>query len=131
MGMNCEVRRIEEVTVLDLAGRITLGDAFGLGHGSATRLHDLIRDEVAKGHTTILLNLREITYMDSHGIGDLVACLTTIRSHGGQLRICNASGLVDNLLRRTHLNTVLNLDQDEATSLQAFAKPLTKGASAA
>ena len=121
--MNHTVRQIGDVTVLDLKGRISLADTLGLGRGSAVVLHELVRDQVAKGQHKILLNLGEVSYIDSHGIGDLVACFTTLRNCGGQLRICNTTGRVDAMLRLSCLDTVLGLDKDEAAALQAFTQP--------
>ena len=123
MGLTYAARQVGDVTVLDLNGRMTLGDSLGLGHGNAVVLHELVRDQVTQGQHKILLNLGAVSYVDSHGLGDIVACFTTLRNHGGQLRICNASGRADALLRLTCLNALLNVDKDEATALQAFAQP--------
>ncbi len=131
MSMNCAVRQIGDVTVLDLSGRISLGEALAFGPGSAVVLHDFVRDQAANGHHKILLNLREVSYIDSCGLGDLVSCLSTVRNQGGQLRICNATTRIDDLLRITHLDAVLNFDKDEAAALQAFTKDQQKGTSAA
>lgn len=121
MSVNYSVRQVGEVTVLDLSGRISLGEALAFGAGSALALHDLVHDFVTKGSAKILLNLRHVTYIDSSGLGELVSCSTTVQNHGGQMRICNASERVGDLLRITHMDSVLRLDQEEATALQAFS----------
>jgi len=121
MSMNYSVRQEGDVTVLDLSGRISLGEALAFGPGSALLLHDLVRDLVSKGSEKILLNLRHVTYIDSSGLGGLVASMTTVQNQGGQMRVCNAIERVGDLMRMTHLDSVLNLYQEEATALQAFA----------
>jgi anti-sigma B factor antagonist len=121
MSMNYSVRQEGDVTVLDLSGRISLGEALAFGPGSALLLHDLVRDLVSKGSEKILLNLRHVTYIDSSGLGELVASMTTVQNQGGQMRVCNAIERVGDLMRMTHLDSVLNLYQEEATALQAFA----------
>jgi anti-sigma B factor antagonist len=105
MSMNYAVRQIRNVTVLDLSGRASLGETLASGPGSAVVLHDVVRDQAAKGLHKILLNLREVSYIDSSGLGDLVSCFTTVRNQGGQLRLCNATARIDDLLRMTHLDS--------------------------
>jgi anti-sigma B factor antagonist len=121
VSVNYSVRQMGEVTVLDLSGRISLGEALAFGAGNALALHDLVRDFVTKGSEKILLNLRHVTYVDSSGLGELVSCATTVQNRGGQMRVCNATERVGDLLRITHLNSVLRLYLDEASALQAFS----------
>ena len=123
MSMNYSVRQAGQVTVLDLGGRIALGEALAFGADSAMVLHDLVHDFVTKGSEKILLNLRHVTYIDSSGLGELVSCMTTVQNQGGQLRACNATERVADLLRMRHLDSVLHLDQEEATALRAFSAP--------
>jgi anti-sigma B factor antagonist len=120
MSMNYSVRQAGEVTVLDLSGRISTSEAAASGASSTLMLHDLVRDFVTKGSERILLNLRHVTYIDSSGLGELVSCMTTMQNHGGQLRVCSATERVGDLLRMTHLDSVLRHDQEEATALQTF-----------
>ena len=123
MSMNHSVRQVGEVTVLDLSGRITLGEALAFGAGSALVLHDLVHDLVTKGSEKILLNLRHVTYIDSSGLGELVSSMTTVQNQGGQMRVCNATERVEDLLRMTHMDAMLHLDKEEAAALQAFSAP--------
>jgi anti-sigma B factor antagonist len=119
MSMDYAVRRIGNVTVLDLIGRIGWGDdAFG---PAPPVLHVLVRQLADTGHDKILLNLRNVTFVDSTGIGELVSSLTTLRNRGGQLGICSGNERIGNLLRTTHLDAVLNLDPDETTALEGFS----------
>ena len=79
-------------------------------------------EQVNNGHNKILLNLHEVTYINSSGIAGLLASLKTVQSRGGELRICNASNRVHAVLRRTGLHTFLDLEQDERSALQAFSE---------
>ncbi len=134
--MQCTVRRIQDrdVTVLDVSGRLSLYEALAFERGNVVILQDVVRDQLSQGHRKIVINLRDVSYLDSSGLVDIVFCITQMRNVGGQLRVCNAvDRLIDirhaaNLLRMTHLDTVLNLDQTEAASLQAFATGTQKTA---
>jgi anti-anti-sigma factor len=68
------------------------------------------------------LNLRDVTYLDSTGIGELFGCLTTVQSHGGVLKVSSPSERVLHLLRLTKLNTVIDVMEDEAAAVQSFAR---------
>jgi anti-sigma B factor antagonist len=129
MSVNYSVRQVGEVTVLDLSGRIALGEALAVDAGSARVLHEAVRDLVQKGSKKILLNLRHVTYIDSSGLGELFSSMTTVLNQGGQLGVCNATGRTGDLMRMTHLDTVLHFEQEEATALQAFSAP-TKASAA-
>ncbi len=129
MSMTYKVRQEGDVTVVDLGGRISLGEALAFGPGSATLLHDLVRD-LSQKSKQILLNLREVTYIDSSGLGDLVTCVTTVRNRGGELRVSDASQRINDLLEITKLKLVIPTEPDEATALQKFAGQ-QKGTSAA
>jgi anti-sigma B factor antagonist len=121
MSLNYAVRQIGDVTVLDLSGRISLLEAIPSDRGSGLVLHDIVREQLKDGHNKILLNLRDVSYVDSAGLGELVSSLMTVRNQAGQLRICNATDRVNDLLRMTRLDSVLNVDKDEATALQGFS----------
>ena len=82
MSMKVSTRQVDGVTILDLSGRITLGE------GSVT-IRDAVRDVLAKGSKQILLNLGEINYIDSSGIGELVSAFTTVKNAGGELKLLN------------------------------------------
>jgi len=113
--MKANSRQVDAVTVVDLSGRITLGE------GSVV-LRDTIRDLVSKGRTRILLNLGEVTYIDSSGIGELVSAFTTVRNQGGELKLLNLTKKVHDLLQITKLYTVFDIKDDEAGAIQSFAK---------
>ncbi len=113
------VRQARGVTVVDLSGRITINEKAGCEAGGA--LHEFVRDLVKHGNKHILLNLRDVSYVDSSGIGELVGCLTTVQSQGGVLKVSSPSERVWNVLRLTHINTVLEVLPDEATAVRAFS----------
>ncbi len=115
MTMKSNHRQVDGVTVVDLSGRITLGE------GSVV-LRDTIRDLISKGRTSILLNLGEVTYIDSSGIGELVSAFTTVRNQGGELKLLNLTKKVHDLLQITKLYTVFDIRDDEAAAVEAFAK---------
>jgi anti-sigma B factor antagonist len=106
---------VDNVTIVDLSGRITLGE------GSVV-LRDNIRDLIAKGDKKILLNLGEVTYIDSSGIGELVSAFTTVRNQGGELKLLNLTKKVHDLLQITKLYTVFDVKDDEATAISSFTK---------
>ena len=115
MTMKASTRQMDGVTIVDLSGRITLGE------GSVI-LRDTIRDLVGKGNKKILLNLGDVTYIDSSGIGELVSAFTTVRNQGGELKLLNLTKKVHDLLQITKLYTVFDVKDDEATAIAAFTK---------
>ena len=115
MTMKASTRQMDGITIVDLSGRITLGE------GSVV-LRDTIRDLVGKGNKKILLNLGDVTYIDSSGIGELVSAFTTVRNQGGELKLLNLTKKVHDLLQITKLYTVFDVKDDEATAISAFAK---------
>ena len=115
MSMKASTRQLDGVTVVDLSGRITLGE------GSVV-LRDLVRELIGKGNKKILLNLGDVTYIDSSGIGELVSAFTTVRNQGGELKLLNLTKKVHDLLQITKLYTVFDVKDDEASAVKAFAK---------
>jgi anti-anti-sigma factor len=131
MSMQYSIRQIGDVTILDLNGRIVLGEVLAFGHNTALALHELVRDLARKRSNKILLNLENVTYIDSAGLGELVTCLTTVRNQGGQLKITGATKQVDDVLRITRLSSVLDLQPDENSALRAFSLAHGRSTSAA
>ncbi len=115
MTMKASTRQMDGVTIVDLSGRITLGE------GSVV-LRDTIRELVGKGSKKILLKLGDVTYIDSSGIGELVSAFTTVRNQGGELKLLNLTKKVHDLLQITKLYTVFDVKDDEATAIAAFTK---------
>ena len=115
MSLKSSTRQVDGITILDLSGRITLGE------GSVV-LRDSIRDLLAKGEKKILLNLGDVTYIDSSGIGELVSAFTAVRKEQGDLKLLNLTKKVHDLLQITKLYTVFDVKDDEATAIAAYAK---------
>jgi anti-sigma B factor antagonist len=113
MSMKVTTRQVDGVTILDLSGRITLGE------GSVT-LRDTIRDLIAKGSKRILLNLGDVSYIDSSGIGELVSAFTSVKNAGGELKLLNLTKKVKDLLQITKLYTVFDIKDDEASAVSSF-----------
>ena len=113
MSVKLTTRQVGDVTVVDVAGRITLGE------GSAT-LRDAMRDMVSKNQKKILLNLGEVSYIDSSGIGELVSGFTTVTNSGGNLKLLNLNKRVKYLLQITKLYTVFDVHEDEAGAIRSF-----------
>ena len=114
MSMKISTRQVDGVTILDLGGRITLGEG-------SVQLRDSIRDLLGKGQKKILLNLGDVNYIDSSGIGELVSAYTTARNQGGELKLLNLTKKVHDLLQITKLYTVFDVKDDEATAIAAFS----------
>ena len=113
MSMKVTTRQVDGVTILDLSGRITLGEG-------SVQLRDAVRDLLAKGQKNILLNLADVNYIDSSGIGELVSAYTTVRNQGGELKLLNLTKKVHDLLQITKLYTVFDVKDDEAAAVKAF-----------
>jgi anti-sigma B factor antagonist len=143
MDFKLTTRRVDSVVIIDLAGRITSGDAL-------SALRQTIRDEVAKGHNRILLNLKDVSYVDSSGLGELIMALGTVtqticakcgatvfkdddggwdpcpqceskdRKPWGELKLSNPGRQVTDLLQFTKLYTVFDVHESEEDALTSF-----------
>jgi anti-sigma B factor antagonist len=102
-----------DVTNLDVAGKITLGD------GSVV-LREKVKELVAGGNKKVLLNLGNVTYIDSSGIGELVAAFTSVSNSGGALKLLHLTKRVQDLLQITKLYTVFEVHDDEAKAIDSF-----------
>ena len=114
MSIILKIRTVGDVTVVDMAGRIDLGE------GSST-LRDALRDLAAHGDEKILLNLGEISYIDSSGVGELVAGYTSVSTRGGQIKLLNLTKRMKDLLQITKLYTVFDIHDNEAHAIRSFA----------
>ena len=115
MSMKASTRQVDGVTIVDLSGRITLGE------GSVV-LRDTIKDVLGKGAKNILLNLGDVSYIDSSGIGELVSAFTSVRNQGGELKLLKLTKKVHDLLQITKLYTVFDVKDDEAAAVKSFTK---------
>ena len=114
MSMKISTRQVDGVTVVDCSGRITLGE------GSVT-LRETVTQLLSKNQKKILLNLAEVNYIDSSGIGELVSAFTTVRKQGGDLKLLNLTKKVHDLLQITKLYTVFDVQDDEAAAVKSFS----------
>jgi anti-sigma B factor antagonist len=106
-------REIEDIAIIDFSGKITLGE------GSAT-LRRTIRELIDTGHRKIVLNLGDVDYIDSSGIGELVSGFTTVRNVQGELKLLHLTKRVHDLLQITRLFTVFDVQSDEDNALRSF-----------
>ena len=114
MSVKLSTRQVGNVTVVDVAGRITLGEG-------SSALRETLREMVAKNQNKILLNLADVTYIDSSGIGELVSGYTTVTNTGGALKLLNLNKRVKDLLQITKLYTVFEVHEDEAAAIRSYA----------
>jgi anti-sigma B factor antagonist len=114
VSVKLSTRQVGNVSVIDVAGRITLGEG-------SSALRETLRDMVAKNQTKILLNLADVTYIDSSGIGELVSGYTTVTNTGGALKLLNLNKRVKDLLQITKLYTVFEVHEDEAAAIRSYA----------
>lgn len=122
MSITYNFRQAGGVTIVDLGGKIIQGETVASASGSGVTLHQFIHHLLDAGHKNILLNLRDVSYVDSSGIGELFGCLTTVQGQDGALKVTNPNERVKNLLNLTKLNTVLDVIDGEATAVQSFSK---------
>ena len=116
MTMKSSTRQVDGVTIVDLSGRITLGE------GSVV-LRDTVRDLLSKGQKKILLNLGDVNYIDSSGIGELVSAFTAAKKQDGEVKLLNLSKRVHDLLQVTKLYTVFDVKDDEGLAVESFSAP--------
>jgi anti-sigma B factor antagonist len=114
VSVKLTTRQVGDVTVVDAAGRITLGDG-------ASTFRDTIRDLAGGGRKKLLLNLAEVSYIDSSGIGEMVSGFTTVTNQGGQVKLLNLTKRVKDLLQITKLYTVFEVFEDETAAVRSFS----------
>jgi anti-sigma B factor antagonist len=122
MALTYHTRQSGDVTILDLTGRLSLGEEVAFGPGSGVVLGDTVRELTKKGQKRILLNLAGLTYVDSSGVGQLVGALTTARNQGGDTKLLNPPSQILELLKITKLDTAFDIHDDEAAAIQSFSR---------
>lgn len=113
MSVKLNTRQVGDVSVIDVTGRITLGEG-------SSALRDALRELLGNNQKKILLNLGDVSYIDSSGIGELVSGFTSVTNAGGQLKLLNLSKRVKDLLQITKLYTVFDVHDDEAHAVRSF-----------
>jgi anti-sigma B factor antagonist len=114
MSLKAAVRRSGDVAVVDLGGRITLGEGSGL-------VRSTIKELVNSGQKNILVNLKDVTYIDSAGLGELVGSYATVTNMGGNIKLLHPQAKVHDLLQVTKLYTVFIAFDDETEALRSFS----------
>jgi anti-sigma B factor antagonist len=112
--MQIEERIVDDVTILDLKGKMTLGEGDEL-------LKDKINSLVSQGHKKLLLNLEEVPYIDSAGLGEIVRTYTSISRQGGKLKLLNVTKRIYDLLVITKLVTIFDSYENEDDAIRSFA----------
>jgi anti-sigma B factor antagonist len=115
MSLSLETREVDGVVIVDLNGRLTLGD------DSSGKLRREVRDLLDGGKTKILLNLGNVSYIDSSGLGELVSSFSSASSRGSVVKLLNLQKKVQDLLQITKLYTVFEVSTDEAEAILSFS----------
>jgi anti-sigma B factor antagonist len=113
MNLKTTTRTVGDVTVVDISGRMVLGS-------ESASLRSLVSRLLSNGHNKILLNLAEVTYIDSSGLGHLVSAFTTVRKQEGELKLLKLTNKVHDLMQITKLYTVFDIRDDEAGAIKSF-----------
>jgi len=113
MALTIVSRGLDGVLVLDLSGKITLGEG-------SVQIRDTICRSIGAGQRSILLNLANVSYIDSSGLGELVSAFTAARNRGAELKLLNLDKKVHDLLQLTKLYTVFDIYSDETTAIRSF-----------
>ena len=111
--MTITTREVGHVTIVDINGRITLGEETG-------RLRDTVRGLIGAGKKKIVLNLARVDFIDSSGVGELVSGFTAVRNAGGDLKLLSLTKKVHDILNVTKLYTVFDVKDDEFTAVKSF-----------
>lgn len=114
MALNTKTREIGNVTVVDLNGKITLGENTGI-------LRDELRSLLSQGKKQIVLNMADVSYVDSAGLGELVGAYTTATNQGGSVKLLNMQGKMRDLMQITKLHTIFPAFENEQAAVSSFA----------
>jgi len=113
VALNIASREVNGVVILDLSGRITLGEG-------SVQLREAVRGLIGKGKKNILLNLGDVNYIDSSGLGELVSAFTTAKNQQAEVKLLKLTRKVHDLLQLTKLYTVFDIKDDEASAIASF-----------
>lgn len=115
MDMTTSTREVAGVTIVDISGRIVLGE-------ESAALRELVSSLLSKGHKKVLLNLADVNYIDSSGLGNLVSSFTSARKQSGELKLLNLNSKVHDVMQITRLFTVFEVFDNEAAAVKSFAQ---------
>jgi anti-sigma B factor antagonist len=113
MSLKMSTREVKDISIIDLSGRLTMGEA-------CAAIRDEIHDEIGHGNRKMLLNLADVSYIDSAGLGELTAAFTSMRNREGQLKLLNLTKRIRDLLQITKLYTVFDVYEDEKKAIASF-----------
>ena len=113
MSLTVKTRKVENVVVMDLSGKLTIGEP-------VMQLRDALRAQVASGDNRFIVNLAEVSYVDSSGLGELVSSYTTVRNKGGDVKLLKLTAKIKDLLQMTKLLTVFDVYDDEAKAVASL-----------
>jgi len=113
MTIQASTRLVDGIAIVDISGQLRLGEGTG-------RLREVVQKLVSEGYSKILLNLSGVVHIDSSGIGELMSNYTSLRNHGGELKLMNLTKNVRNLLQVTRLYTVFDVHDDQTSALRSF-----------
>ncbi len=113
MSLKFDIRHVDKVAIVDLSGRLTMGEAAGM-------LRDTIKELIAEDCKQIVLNLSDVSYIDSSGLGELVGAFATLSNRGGRLKLLNLQKRVHELMQITKLVTIFEVFEDEGKAVRSF-----------
>jgi anti-sigma B factor antagonist len=113
MSLIVKTRKIENVVIMDLSGKLTIGEP-------VMQLRDGLRALVADGANSFIVNLADVSYVDSSGLGELVSSYTTVRNKGGDVKLLKLTAKIKDLLQMTKLLTVFDVYDDEAKAVASL-----------
>jgi anti-sigma B factor antagonist len=118
MKMTTTIRQVDGVTIVDISGRIVLGE-------ESAALRVLVCELLGEGHRKILLNLADVDYVDSTGLGHLVSAIASVRKMKGDLKLLKLTNKVHDVLQITKLHTIIDIMDDEAVAIESFGRAIT------
>jgi anti-sigma B factor antagonist len=113
MSLKMSTREVKDIVIIDLNGRITMGEP-------CAAIRDEIHDQIANGIRKVVLNLADVSYIDSAGLGELTAAYTSVKNRDGQLKLLNLIKRVQDLMQITKLYTVFDVYDDEKKAIASF-----------
>ncbi len=113
MALTAKTRRVGNVAIVDLSGKVTLGENTGI-------LRDELRSVLAQGNKNIVLNMAGVSYVDSAGLGELVGAYTTATNQGGSVKLLHLQGKMKDLMQITKLHTIFPSFEDEQAAVASF-----------
>jgi len=114
LSVRVNIRQVGDIHVIEMVGRITIGEG-------SSALREAVRDMVARNQNKIVLNMAEVPYIDSSGIGELVQAYSTVTKRGGQFKLSNLTDRVRQLLKISKHDMLFDIHEQEAAAVQSFS----------